>query len=166
MRRSSVAALLAGVLLATIMAGPVTAQGATTAACTILVPVHFSPGITTTYGSLTVDSGGEKGSITCVGTINGHLVTGPGSFGFLGLLTGSCFSHTAAGTYSWTVPTDAGVMHYAGTFNVNGVGFTGSVHASQPEGSFTGRYVIVPAQDCLTAPVTDGIAQLVTSSTG
>lgn len=117
---------------------------------------------TVAYGS-----GGETGSITCVGTIDGHRVTGPGSFGFEGIYTGDCFSNVGSGTYFFTVPTDTGLAHFAGTYTESRLGLTGPVNGSQPGARFTGGHVTVPTKgNCVTTPVTEVLAYMVGSFSG
>ncbi|MGH2721522.1 MAG: hypothetical protein ACRDJO_07960 [Actinomycetota bacterium] len=166
MRRSRTLATSVCALLATVLAWPAHAGGATNAVCSFSFPAHFSPGISMTAGSGTFGSGGETGTISCVGTIGGHAVTGPGTFGFEGTFTGSsCLSHRTSGTSFFTVPTDAGPIHVsAGPFKSSGIGLSGNVEATHEEPvplRFKGSYLMVPQQGtCATAPMTDAVVSL------
>lgn len=162
-----VGCLFAALLLPVLTAWPAHAQGTTKAGCTFVFPAHFSPGVTRTPGTVAYGSGGETGSITCVGTIDSHRVRGPGSFGFEGTYTGDCFSNVGSGTYSFTVPTDAGRKHFSGTYTESRLGHTGPVNASQAGARFTGHHVVVPTKgDCVTTPVTDALVYMVGSLRG
>lgn len=162
--------LVAALLLPMLMAWPAHAQGGTSAVCRIVSPIHFSPGLTLSPRSGTYGSGGETGSITCEGTIYGHSVTGPGSFGFEGhYRAGDCLSHNGSGTSFFTVPTDAGPVHVAGgTFRESRIGLNGAARASHAGGiHFVGTYVVVPTQgNCITTVLTDGRAHLAGSLRG
>ena len=167
MRRIQIAGALTGALLATVIAWPAHAGAGTSAICSLSFPAHFSPGVTTTAGSGSFASGGETGTINCVGTIDGHAVTGPGSFGFEGTFTGtSCLSHQTSGTSSLTLPTDAGPVHVGGGgFRSSGLGLNGTVEATHNNPApvhFSGAYLMVPQQGtCATAPMTDASVSMI-----
>lgn len=168
MKKKSASALLLVAMVVTLSFTPITAQaqiqldprgqGETRAECSLSFPAYFSPGLGMTPNSPTFTSAGETGSIHCEGTIHGHTVTGPGSFGFDGTLTdSSCLSHSGSGTSYFTVPTDAGPLHIAGGgFTIKGLGVFGSVEATHADVHFTGSYVLLPTRgNCVTDPVTD-----------
>jgi len=128
----------------------------------------LSPGFGLTPTEGTAVSAGENGSVTCAGQIDGHTVTGPGSFGLDGHYTDStCLTQHSSGTYTFTVPTDAGPLHKAGTFSENRLGLSGSEEVTQPGAHGTGSYLALPMRgDCVTAPVTGGTFIAVVSLSG
>jgi len=134
-------------------------QGGTVAECSLSFPAYISHGLGVTPSSVTFNSRGETGSIECTGTIYGHTVTGPGSFGFDGTLTdSSCLSHQGSGTSYFTIPTDVGPVRVSGgAFTITGVGVFGTVHAIHEGVHFTGSYRLMPVNgNCVTEPVTEG----------
>lgn len=134
-------------------------QGATSADCSLSFPAYVTPGLGMSPSSGQFDSRGETGTITCVGKIFGHTVTGPGTFGFEGTLTNSsCLTHQGSGTSFFTVPTDAGPVHVSGGgFTIAGLGVLGSGHATHDGGlAFDDSYVLFPLKgNCITEPVTE-----------
>jgi hypothetical protein len=91
------------------------AHGRTNAVCSTRQEVNLRPGAGPPPISGTFDTGGD-GLYNCAGTFNGHRVTGPGSFGNGGTYTGVCVLGATSGRYFITVPTDAGLMHFAPTY--------------------------------------------------
>jgi hypothetical protein len=169
MKLVRLAGLLTVMLLPMVMAlpAPAHAQGRTNATCSIVLPAYFSPGFGLTTSTISYGSHGETGSISCVGQINGHTVTRPGSFGFEGTYTGDCLSNVGSGRYSITVPTDAGSLHSTGMFMESRLGASGPVDASQPEGHFSGYHVVAPTRgDCVNSPVTEALVYMVGSLSG
>lgn len=133
-------------------------EGGTNAICSTRAVVTLSPGVVLTSSSGTIDSGGETGSITCVGTFNGHRVTGPGSFGTKATYTASCVLGRVSGRFSITIPTEAGPMHFTPRFTATPIGAVSPVEASQPGIRWTGFEIFVFKRgDCVTAPVTEAI---------
>jgi hypothetical protein len=157
-----IACLGAALMLSAPTAWPAQAAGETSAICSVLMSVQFSPGLTMTPGSGTKGTDGESGSISCQGRINGHDVTGAGTFGFEGTYTdATCLSGRGSGTYSWTVPTDAGQMRFEGTFSQTWVGLVFQIEAEQPGARFTATAVGVPTEgDCVDTPVTRATATM------
>jgi len=156
LRRAGVAAGLVAVFLSMVMVWPAHGQGVTSATCSATLSVRTSPGLTLFSGSDAVTTGGETGSIICVGTFNGHGVTGPGSIGLMGTIVGTCLADSGSGTYSFTIATDAGPMHFAGTFKESSVGPIGPVEAFLPGAHYRGIEVFVPTHgDCVTTPATE-----------
>jgi len=154
--RPWIAGFLCALLLPALGAWPAHAQGGTSAVCSLRIPANLTPGFSRTSSTGTYGTGGETGTITCSGTVDGHRVTGPGSFGFKGTYTGECFGNVGSGTYFFTVPTDVGQMHFTGTYTETRIGLTGPVEASQPGARFSGPLVVAPTKgDCVTAPVTE-----------
>lgn len=170
--------VLVGSLLALINAGSAQAAGTGGQAnCSFSFPLHATPGLGITSTSGSFDSGGEVGTMSCTGTIAGHRVTGPGTFGFEGTIDGSCLAHRGSGVDEFTIATEAGMLHISGGgFTVEGVGVLGNAQAAHttmqidgqepvPAGfSFTGSYLLVPVKgNCVTEPVTQ--AQVLMSGT-
>jgi len=155
---------LAGVLCALLSPGlGASAYGArdTSASCTFTFPNRLSPGFTLTSSTGTYGSGGETGTITCLGSLDGHRVAGPGTFGFEGVYTGDCFGNIGSGTYFFTVPTDVGSKHFTGSYTERRIGFNGPIQASQPGGRFQGVFLVLPQKgDCLTSPVTEVVINM------
>jgi hypothetical protein len=144
------------------------------AVCTMVWKAYFSPGFTMTkgpgvYGTGAGITGAEMGLITCAGVINGHRVTGPGTFGHNGRTwDGDCFGNQGAGTYSFTVPTSGGVQHVTGTYTESrGINQEGPVEARAPGAFFYGRHQVLPTgvvtswEDCRDRPVTEVDAVMV-----
>jgi hypothetical protein len=133
----------------------------------ISVPVHFSPGVTISPVSGTETTGGETGSIACTGTFDGHRVTGTGTFGYEGVFTGiTCLFDTAplSGSYSFTVPTDAGSLHFAGHISDTRIFLLDRFELSQAGATFTGTAAIVPTTGtCLVSPATDIVIDILGS---
>ena len=106
----SVAAVAAVALLA---AAPAQAGSDTSGVCTVTFPhasitPPFMPFVLTP-ASGTVTSGGQTGSVRCVGRIGGARITGPGKGGIVyAYSNGTCVSHVGAGTATWSIPTEAG----------------------------------------------------------
>jgi hypothetical protein len=152
------AGLLAALVLP-LMAWPAHAQGGTAADCSITVRVRFSPGVSLTPTSGVEATGGETGLISCSGTFDGHRVTGPGSFGYEGMFTRiTCLSDRAplSGTYSMTIPTDAGSLHFTGAIADARIAAIDHFTLTQPGGRFGGIAVIVPTMgDCFVTPLTE-----------
>jgi hypothetical protein len=122
------------------------------AACIASWRDTVSPGVSLTPAFVTFTSDGERGSISCAGTVDGHLVTGIGTFGEAGQAQGTCLSGSGSTTFSMTIPTTAGPVHLQmpGVFTLlGGVGF-------RPTGDFPGGFVFVPLDGtCALLPVTE-----------
>jgi hypothetical protein len=107
----------------------------------------------------TETSGGETGSIACTGTFDGQRVTGPGTFGYEGTFTGiTCLFDSAplSGRYSFTVPTDAGSLHFTGTITDARIAVIDRFDLSQSGAHLTGSAAVVPINGtCLITPTTD-----------
>jgi hypothetical protein len=174
MRSFRVIGLLAAVAFSPLVASPAQAQGENDAVCSMVWKAYLSPGFTMTKGTGIIGTGAgmtgaETGVITCAGTINGHWVTGPGTFGHKGKTwDGNCFGNQGAGTYSYTVPTAAGVEHATGTYTESrGITQEGPAEARQPGAVFYGRHQVLPTgfvtswQNCINKPITEVDAVMV-----
>jgi hypothetical protein len=71
---------------------------------------------------------------------------------------GTCLSDHGSGTYFFTVPTDAGPVHFAGTYTESSVGPIGHIAGSHPGARLMGDFVFHPTQgDCVSTPVTEAL---------
>jgi len=168
--RMWLAGSLAGLLTLPALAGaPAIAQGRTSAGCTIVFTTHFAPGFTLSPTSGIEGTGGETGSINCTGTLDGHRVTGPGTFGYDGTFTAiTCLfdGRPLSGRYAITVPTEAGPVRFSGTVTDSRIGLIDRVSASAPGAQFTGVAVIVPTQGtCVLSPLTEARIYVIGSFT-
>ena len=114
------AGTLAAVAAATLLAAaPAHAAGKTSAACASQFTSTISPGLSIAPSSGTQTTGGQSGTIGCIGKIAGRRITGIGSVGYDSTYTaGSCASETSTGTVRGTVPTAAGDRHLVGALTV------------------------------------------------
>lgn len=96
-----------------------------------------------------------------MGTFYGHRVTGPGSFGDEGIYTGTCVLVHTSGRYLFTVPADAGPMHFVATYAANSIGLVARTDGSLPGARLTGVDIFVPTRgDCVTTPATEAISSI------
>jgi hypothetical protein len=109
------------------------------------------PGVSATPGETRFTSNGEKWKLRCQGTVRGHRVTGPGTFGEDGVIDGSCFAGQGEVNFSFTIPTEGGEQKFRLTFPfVYGPG-GGTARTDD----FPGVFVFYPtAGDCREKPVT------------
>ncbi len=145
--------VLVSLVACSLFAMPVAGAQATgsTAVCVHRWTDSVSPGLTLTGRQVTFTSHGETGTITCIGAVNGHQVTGTGTFGEVGSFQGTCASGFGSATFSFSIPTTAGPAAFSVpvTFTyAAGAGLTSSA-------VFPGTFVVVPtAGNCLITPVT------------
>lgn len=112
-------AIGASAALAMLTAAPAQAAGKTSAACASQFTATISPGFSTTPSSGTQTTGGQSGTVACVGKINGRRITGIGSIGYDSTYTaGTCASESASGTVRATIPTAAGDEQLVGALTV------------------------------------------------
>lgn len=156
--------ILASMSIASLFIQPAAAQtsaarGNNDALCTLTFTEYFSPGFTLTPTSGIQNSGREVGSITCGGKLQGHNITGPGTFGNEGLLHEStCLLDHSTGRYFATLPTDGGPIRIEGTYSLLRTGLTLTFEAEQPEAHGTGSALVIPTKgDCVTTPVTEAL---------
>jgi hypothetical protein len=148
--------------LASQAALPAAAQAAQSdAVCTLRATDTITPGLSLTPSAGSVGSGGETGSITCLGAINGRQVTGQGTWGVahsygpgpLGPAT--CLQSSGTGTYFYTVPTAGGPLHVVGSLSYTALGLVGTFAGKADTSSMSGVFQFVPIKgDCITTPVT------------
>ena len=108
---------------------------------------------TSSFGQFT--SGGETGVITCQGSVRGHRVTGPGTYGESGAFGpgpaggADCTDGGGAGDFTATIPTEAGPLHVGGIVSFYWAGPFGVVF----DGRFPAAFRLSPgAGDCLNTP--------------
>ena len=86
-------------------------------------------------------------------------MTGSGTFGYEGVFTGiTCVSDTTplSGTYSFTIPTDMGPLHFSGHITDARIATIDQFDLSQPGAHFTGTAAVVPlVGTCLVIPTSD-----------
>ena len=142
------------VVCALMPASGASAETRSLASCSGTWKVSFSPGVGTTSRQSSFTTNGHTGTIICVGTVKGHLVTGPGTFGKEGVVEGSCLAGTGSGTMSVRVPTTGGVKQVEFSFTmVTGPGL-GFKFGNALFGPLT--FLFVPsAGDCIITPVTE-----------
>jgi hypothetical protein len=127
------------------------APAASQAVCVAQWVDTLNPGISLTQSTVTFTSNGPTGTITCVGSVRGHAVTGPGTFGEQGTISGTCASGSGEAIFVMTIPTEGGPA----TLVVPAVFTTVGTVGLRPTGTFPGGFVAVPTQgDCVTTPVT------------
>ena len=162
----SVAALF---VVAILTAAPAHAAGTTSALCTSAFTATISPGFELTPSSGTVTTNGDVRSLSCVGKIDGHRVTGPGTVGvhYFYAPGATCLSHTGSGTVRFTLPTTAGTKHIAGALIVRRAGLVLSANAQFPGVRMNGIGVVVPAPgSCLLKPLRRVLVSVSASLTG
>jgi hypothetical protein len=100
-------------------------------------------------------TGGQTGSVSCIGTLDGDRVTGVGSIGFEEQYTGDCNADSSAGILRATIPTTAGVQHLAGTFTQRRTVLAFTVDVRFPGSRYSGIGAVIPTRGtCLLTPVT------------
>jgi len=157
-------AIVLGITIASLLIEPAAAQtpepgGDNEAVCRLSFTEYFSPGITLTPTSGTQNSGGEVGSITCSGKLQGRNIARPGTFGNEGFLHEStCLVDHSTGRYFATLPTDAGPIRIEGTYSLVRTGLTLKVDTEQAGARGTGSALVIPTRgDCVTSPVTEAL---------
>jgi hypothetical protein len=155
--RLRIGGVLSAILLTGLVSAPAHAQGGTSAVCTFVFSLNISPGLSLTPTWSTFGTSGENGTVICVGTFNGHQVTGPGSAGVHNDSTvfGTCLSDHGSGKFSMSLPTDAGSVRFEGTFRESSIGPAGEVSGTIPGATFTGVEFFLPTEgDCVLNPAT------------
>lgn len=150
------AALVGALALPATAAGP---SGPVTARCAFQYSPSISPGIGLLTDRGVVSSGGETGTTDCSGTMGGHEVTGPGTFGFEGQITeANCVEGgKGLGKIYLTVPTAAGPQHYeeAISFSFGPVGAYPPLVGDWVGQRTSGVFFVAPVEgDCVTTTVT------------
>lgn len=158
-------AVLAGLLIAAFPAADAQATPATSATCTGLLTVNFTPGLTAIPGSGSATSSGQTGTMTCLGRLNGHRITGSGSFGAQETYTTgpACLTDTSVGTVSATFPTAGGPISIVGALLARRSALVESIEVDFPQSHFSGLAIDLPTiGTCLLSP----LQQVLVSVTG
>lgn len=158
-------AVLASLVIAAFAVADAQAAPATSATCTGLLTINLTPGFTATPGSGSATSGGQTGTMTCLGTLDGHRITGLGSFGAQETYTtgAGCLTDTSSGQVSATFPTTAGPVSIVGALLARRLGLIESIEIAFPRSHFSGIAVDVPTiGTCLLSP----LQQVLVSVTG
>ena len=143
-----------------------TAQAKTN--CEARVVFEFSPGFWREGNTGTWTTGGETGTVSCDGPVNGKMPTGPGTYGASGRYgtvdADDCANAEGVYQASITISTADGPQHWtnrgpwtAGAFQGGGA-FGGTFTGDNADGTFE----TTPKEgDCLTRPLTkaDGIVR-------
>jgi hypothetical protein len=149
--------VLAGLLIAVAATADASAAPPTSATCTGLITVSLSPGFTPTAGVGTGTSGGQTGKMVCLGTLDGHQITGPGTFSAEENYTSgaACLTDTSNGQVSATFPTTDGPISITGALQARRVGLVESIGIQFPGSQFGGGAIDVPTDgNCLIGPLT------------
>ena len=145
-----------GIVVAMIgaLALPSSAEAATSsqALCVAQLRDALSPGVTLSPTTASYTSGGETGSLLCLGSVNGYHVTGAGTIGDSGTVKGSCVTGSVSGALSMTIPTTGGAV--ALRVPVEAM-FAAGIGQRQSE-MFPGSFIFVPTRgDCVITPVSE-----------
>jgi hypothetical protein len=154
--RLRIAVALAALTIGTLLgAAPAHAAAATSAVCTNLFAATVSPGFTMIRSAGTITTHGETGLIECVGTIDGHRVTGPGTMGInYAYSRGTCVAHVGSGAVSLSVPTTAGTKRMTGALTVRRIALVIHAEVSFPNAHFSAIGHPIPTNgSCLTTPL-------------
>ena len=158
-------AVLAGLLIAVFATAAAEAAPATSATCTGLLTINFTPGVTTIPGSGSATSDGQTGTMTCLGTLDGHRITGLGSFGAQETYTagGACLTDRSSGQVAAILPTTGGPVTIVGTLSAHRLALIESIEIDFPQSHFSGTAIDVPTDGtCLLSP----LRQVLVSVTG
>lgn len=161
--------VLAAVTTVAALAAPsAQAAGSSSAVCVSRIPLTITPGFTPVTSSGTLTSGGERGSITCIGKIAGHRVTGMGSVALDETYTGgSCLSHVGTGAVRVTLPTTAGVMRMVGAATSRRTAFGVRAEVRFARARFSGIGAAIPTQgNCLLTPLRRALVTVTGSLAG
>jgi hypothetical protein len=145
-------ALIGSLLAGGVLLGPAANAAEGSAVCVSRFPVSLTPGLSMSESTFRYSSNGQAGTVTCVGSIDGHAVTGPGTVWDEGIGHGSCNGGTVEGFHVYKIPTDAGVL----TIQRPVLGmYQGVVGVRDHRRSYPGGFVFYPTTgDCVTAPAT------------
>lgn len=154
--------ILAVVTVAALVLAPsssLAAAGETSADCNLTFTERFSPGFTLTPSSGFQDSSVDSAAVRCQGTVNGHRLTGNGTFWNTGRYHNStCLIDRATGSYFLTVETEDGPLTLDGSFTVERLGTLLKVSTRAGGLDGEGIALVVPIKgDCVLAPVTEAL---------
>jgi hypothetical protein len=136
---------------------PAHAQGG--AVCSFTASFSVLPGYSTTPSRGSFTTGGETGTVACVGVMFGQEVLGPGTFGFVGQYGAApaqgdtCEGGQGQGLFSFHIPTSLGLVHAEIPFTESFVGNAGQFFGAGPVADVSCLYQMRPTEgDCLTSP--------------
>jgi hypothetical protein len=142
--------LFVAVLLAVLSTIALPVHAADLAICIVSHPLTLSPGLTLTAGPQRYTNG-SIGTISCLGSLNGHNIVGPGSLTNEGVLLGTCLAGSGGGEFHLSIPTDHGIVLVSEKYVSHYVGVAGTF--SGPV--FSGAFQFLPqVGDCLLTPLT------------
>ena len=122
------------------------------AVCSVSGRIHFDPGLGTT--SQVVKFTSSEGKIQCLGSVEGSLATGSGTFREWGVMEGTALAGTGSGVAKTAIPTLGGTkrVSFQTTFTYGpGVGVKQSDALVGPF-----AFTFVPTSgDGVTSPVTE-----------
>lgn len=145
--------------LAIFAAAPAQAHSNTLAACNVTFPaVSITPAyrpLVLSPGTGTVSSGGQTGTVRCLGEIGGDRVTGPGAAGIVyAYSNGTCIAHVGSGIATWSIPTEAGLKQLTGTLSVRRIGLGVLAEVRFPDARADLVGALVPLEgDCVLTPL-------------
>lgn len=129
--------------------------------CTFTVDLSMSPGLSRQASSGTFDSGGQTGTVSCDGPVDGRQPTGAGTFGVAGHYAGQGPDGCASGgqgdgVQDFTLPTDGGSTSVRNTmtftYGARGGGVGGEIKGDR----YSGTFEVHPKKgDCFSSPVTE-----------
>jgi hypothetical protein len=147
------AVLLAAVLLVLPAAPANAAAPHADLDCTITLITDVHPPITPELRHHAVTSHGLTGTADCTGTVDGHQVTGAGTFGIYTQGPGSCATGSSSGTFVLRIPTTGGTMTVTGRYESTFGDLPGG--GAVFTGDLTGPVAVVAADgDCVNTPIT------------
>lgn len=124
------------------------------ATCTLDITLTLRPGLTLMPSTGSIISP-TPGALTCVGVIDGSLVTGPGQFSVRGTYSGSLAMGTSTGTAAYSIPTTAGLAGGEVDYGVTWVGTAGFITVEDDVyGNGSGPFAFLPNGNGVTRPVT------------
>ena len=146
--------LAALVVFVLIPAAPAFSATESSATCVGTGHISFSPGVGISSQKSTFTTQGQTGALNCVGMVKGSAVTGPGTFGEVGVLEGTVLGGTGSGSMSVIIPTTAGPASLTIPFTMTtGPGF-GFKFSDSLAGPLT--FLFYPTVgNGITAPVTE-----------
>ena len=147
------ACIAAIVLVAGLSPLPASAGGSSQASCVTELRLTLSPGLSMSPSTVSYGTSGASATITCLGSVNGHAVTGPGTIEDRGIArAATCASGAGTSVLSMKIPTAGGLVAMAIPVDYTFVGGVGQ----RPAGMFPGGFVFIPTRgDCILTPVTE-----------
>ena len=153
-RRAARAAVTAPLVAVVVLPGGPAAAASGPAVCVSKVTVGLTPGLTFESTDFHYSSGGPTGTVFCVGSINGHEITGPGTVEDIGAGTGGCNGGSISGANIYTLPTTGGTVTVRQPVEAQYAGPTGM--RVKGTNTYPGGFGFAPTKgDCVAAPLTE-----------